>query len=655
MAGDNSIDPAARRVVNKNTGITNILDVETSNEQIVKTLDRCADILRDHCGPQSGYAMILDEAMRGAFNPTLFTRDGINILSAVEFMSPMECYIQDMLTYIGSRVDNIAKDGTTTSMLFSALFLRNLMAERQRIRELNLSFFQMRRLVDKLFSDILADLESTYVLDVKAVASITNMDNEDLDELTEEETMASAGKIAFMQAMSSSGGNLDLAIAMKEIFEKSPSVAWEFIESKTSKQSTGRSFQVEVDPHDARIRCINGTANNIFNHGLGTEYREENVRIIAIPGCLEDGSFVAEEVEDLIKSLPPDQAVAIISMRISARLLTEIMALNSTREKPITVWNYSPEQQIAGQAYPWELMALAAIGCVEPPLFIKNNDPVTIANTFVAKEIHWHDTYLDFFGIVDMGENSCLHPFYAHPEKATAFYTETVADVTKKLDDYRNGHCPDGTLFGFFQEVLNRLVCVHRPTLRLGGPALDQYANQEVVKDVQGAIMSSLTSGFLINGSIGLRNVVMDCLNDITGDTENEIEFQGIVLEQMYSSLMSVLDTIFTLPGKHSCDFLTVDGLVAMHEHPGLYQNVLAESPKPQSFTEYLVAIGTNIQAEASYNTSQMTRTYPVMQPITITRELLKRAQELIMKFINVNKIVVKGGVVLEDADTNKE
>lgn len=102
MSEDNSvIDPGARRIVNQNNGVSNILDMDASEDQIIDTLDRCATILKGHCGPQSGYAMVLEDMSAGMdFKPSLFTRDGIRILSAVEFMSPMERYIKDMPTSI---------------------------------------------------------------------------------------------------------------------------------------------------------------------------------------------------------------------------------------------------------------------------------------------------------------------------------------------------------------------------------------------------------------------------------------------------------------------------------------------------------------------------------------------------------------------------
>ena len=640
MSEDNSvIDPGARRIVNQNNGVSNILDMDASEDQIIDTLDRCATILKGHCGPQSGYAMVLEDMSAGMdFKPSLFTRDGIRILSAVEFMSPMERYIKDMLTYIGGRVDNSAKDGTTTSMLFSSLFLKNLITKRKEIQKLNLSFFQMKNLVDQLFAVILTQLRDKYVFSIPKLAGV-----ESDAAVTEEEAMRLAGKVAFIQALSSSGGNMDLALAMKEIFEKSPRVAWEFIESKTSRRETGKSFQVEVDEYDSRIRCV-ATSNNNFNTMLGTEYTEENVRVIVVPGALDDGAVITDEVSELLKLISSDEPVVLISTFLSARLLTEIVQLNTNRAKDITVWQYSPEHQLAGQAYPWELMTLAAIACIEPPLY-ESNGRLGLENTFIAKKVTWHDTYMDFFGVLEMADNSCLHPFFGHPEKATTFYTEVVEQITKILDEYREGHRPDGKMFGFFQEVLNKLACVHRPMLRLGGPVHEQYANKEIIQDVQGAIMSSLTNGFLINGSFGLYAVSSAAV--INTNDKKELDFIALVRESISASLVEVLDTIFTLPGKHSDDILTTDAIQLMHQG-NFYQNVLAEDPHPFSFAGYLELIpelGEQLDADQA---ALMGKIYPVAQPLVITKELLKRTQELLMKFINTNKIVIIGGVVVD-------
>ena len=635
MVGDNSMaDPGERRVVNSNNGISNVLDMDASEEKIIETLDRCATILKEHCGPQSGYAMILeDTSVNMDFQPTLFTRDGIRILSSVEFMSPMEKYIKDMLTYIGGRVDNSAKDGTTTSMLFSALFLKKLLKERQKIRSLNLSFAKMQYLVDKLFKSTMEELEDTFVFSIDKIAGV-----KDSKDLSEADAMKLAGKVAFIQALSSSGGNMDLAIAMKEIFEKSPRVSWEFIESKTSKKEIGKSFQVEVDTFDSRIRCVATTPSNL-NTMLGTEYLEENVRVIVVPGAVSDGAAITDDVEVLIGSIPSTEPALLLTTHISPRLLTHIIGLNQNREKMITVWQYSPEQDLAGQAYPWELMTLAAVACIEPPLFEKNHT-LTLENTFIAKKVHWHDTYLDFFGIVDMEENTCLHPFYDNRDKSTVFYREMIEQVENILSEYRDGHRPDGRMFAFFQEVMNKLACVHRPLLRLGGPLHEQYANKEIIQDVQGAIMSSLTNGFMINGSFGLYATMKGIELGIDEDRDGDSAFMGTIANAVAVSLNEVLETVFTVPNMGSEVFLCISNRQWMCD-ADKYQNVLAENAVPFSFTDFLNKMDTE-------DLASLDNWYPVAQPYMITKELLKRTQELLMKFISTNKIVAIGGVVLE-------
>ena len=635
MVGDNSMaDPGERRVVNSNNGISNVLDMDASEEKIIETLDRCATILKEHCGPQSGYAMILeDTSVNMDFQPTLFTRDGIRILSSVEFMSPMEKYIKDMLTYIGGRVDNSAKDGTTTSMLFSALFLKKLLKERQKIRSLNLSFAKMQYLVDKLFKSTMKELEDTFVFSIDKIAGV-----KDSKDLSEADAMKLAGKVAFIQALSSSGGNMDLAVAMKEIFEKSPRVSWEFIESKTSKKEIGKSFQVEVDTFDSRIRCVATTPSNL-NTMLGTEYLEENVRVIVVPGAVSDGAAITDDVEVLIGSIPSTEPALLLTTHISPRLLTHIIGLNQNREKMITVWQYSPEQDLAGQAYPWELMTLAAVACIEPPLFEKNHT-LTLENTFIAKKVHWHDTYLDFFGIVDMEENTCLHPFYDNRDKSTVFYREMIEQVENILSEYRDGHRPDGRMFAFFQEVMNKLACVHRPLLRLGGPLHEQYANKEIIQDVQGAIMSSLTNGFMINGSFGLYATMKGIELGIDEDRDGDSAFMETIANAVAVSLNEVLETVFTVPNMDSEVFLCISNRQWMCD-ADKYQNVLAENAVPFSFTDFLNKMDTE-------DLASLDNWYPVAQPYMITKELLKRTQELLMKFISTNKIVAIGGVVLE-------
>jgi len=93
---------SAKLVVNTNLGLTNVISIDDSEDIILETLETCRNILFSHCGPHARYAMLLNGYTAGEkFEPSVFTRDGIRLLSAVEFVSPIERYIQDLITYIG--------------------------------------------------------------------------------------------------------------------------------------------------------------------------------------------------------------------------------------------------------------------------------------------------------------------------------------------------------------------------------------------------------------------------------------------------------------------------------------------------------------------------------------------------------------------------
>lgn len=93
-----------------------------------------------------------------------------------------------------------------------------------------------------------------------------------------------------------------------------------------------------------------------------------------------------------------------------------------------------------------------------------------------------------------------------------------------------------------------------------------------------------------------------------------------------------------------------------MMDNSDIYRNVL--DSKPRSFSDF-IAILKSIKdiSNDSEEGLELGVTYPVLQPLAITTELLKRVQELLMKFINTNKIVVYGGVVVnkENTDVNSK
>ena len=641
-------DPSTRVIVNsqRDRNTTNIVDMDAEKEHICQTLRTCQAVLKAHCGPKSGYAMLVNNFSAGTdFEPNVFTRDGIRILSAIEFMSPLEKYIKELIAYVGSRVDSNAKDGTTTSMLFASVFLEELLQRKQEIDGSGLSFYQINQTIRQLFRDVLTDLQE-YTFTIKKWAKI----GED-EHLDEDVACHLAGQVALMQALSSSGGNLELALAMKEIFEKSPPSTWEFISSYRSAKENGLPFSIEVDSWDGRIRCTTATFGSM-NHALGTEFVANDADVLVFADAITQNDFRVAAMTEFLEKYPTDKTLLIITTA-SGILPSIITKLNSTRQVPLTLWEYAPEQRNAGQQWPWELMVLAAKAGITPFSHCRDNMDPSKVEVIHCSEVHWHDTYLDLYGFLPEHGDSCVHPYYKDREHAPWFYRTVLEEVEKQLDLYRNGHRPDGRTYGFFVQIANDLACVHRPTLRLGGPAHEQIANNDVVQDVQGATMSALNHGFLVNGSFGLyavtANLAAEAEKQLT-QAEQEQDAKAIEVAKLRrliaSALRSAIEAVLrTLFGSEF--FQDTFILARLTMDPDSYINGLDDTCSVRSVDEFRKSLKHLTATSTTQDDLQLGSIYPVLQPVMITEELLKRTQELLIKFLSTNKIIVYGGVVV--------
>lgn len=656
--GDNSpiADPSARAVVNANYNANNIFSTEEGVRQLVTTLDKCIRILKDHCGPKSGYAMLVNNLSTGAeFEPNVFTRDGIRIMSAVEFMSPLERYIKDILTYVGTRVDSNAKDGTTTSMLVSASFLKRVLSKSEVLRSLGLTFFQMNLTMDTLCKKILEYLKN-YTFDLKRISGLKAD-----EELSEDAACIAGGKVAFIQALSSSGGNVELAYAMKAIFERSPQVTWDTVSYIGSKKENGRSFQLDIANYDARIPCTIET-EGVMNRALGSEYYAENVTCLVTVEPINDLSFQTEAIRDFIEKFDPNQPLLVVSPFVGGSFTSFIFELNKRRTAPVVVALFASRYKINNQSFNWDLISLLAVSGASPYDMSKQVN-IDERNVFVAKSVHWHGALLDFDGIVELESGSCLHPFYAHPERATPYYTAVLEEVKAQLQMYKEGHKPDEVMEGVFTEVLNSLTAIRRPKLRLGGTAHEQIANKDVAQDVEGAILSSLKHGFLINGPISLSFALYQAKEYFSSKlktdddivTRNMDRFAVEIAESLWKAITEdVIATIYNLdPDTDQSNWRIL--LSQLEDDPNDYINSLTCDPQKTTepyrlydFISLISSIADDVK-NTDVDSLKIGSTYPVFQPIMITTELLKRMQELLIKFLNTNKFIVYGGVVVSD------
>lgn len=606
-------DVGRRVIANTNFDITNVVPIEKEQEHFQNTLSVCFDTLAKHCGSCSDYSMLVDNNSLGLdFHPNVFTRDGIGILKAMEFASPLERYIKELLTYIGSRVDSTAKDGTTTAMMFAAKYIEIMLHDREALIKEVPSFKQRQRIMtttSEKFNEL-----------VKSTALYTDLMDE--TKYTEQEAMKIAGRIAFIQALSSSGGNLQLALAMKEIFEQSPRCMWNYITYSGSIKETDTAYSVEVPEYDYALKCtaaLEGNLRSVYN----SEYMATDVDCYIYANPLNDDSFALGVFTDELENLPDERDVLIISQRGVGPFYQLLRNLNSRRKHHITFWEYAAPDNIGGQNWPWELMILAA-QCGKYPVDVAIERLLPIEPIRMSK-VHWYSGSLHIYNTIPQETGTCLHPDYVHPEKAHPFFTESYTICKEQLNLYEQNHRPDGNMYEKFRDILSQLVTVRRPKLKLGGTTHEQLANRDVAQDVQGAIMATLKHGFVL----GLIPFVSKL-----GEHANDTIYMGAIWSALSHVAHQLTKSDVEIP-------LADDQYVNVSDT--IIQSTLTEFH--QLLDEYFQNGGIELE-------NKVLETYPPIQPTNIYTEIMKRTNELLFKFVNSSDIIVYGALMVkEDKD----
>ena len=646
------INPAARTVVDTNIGITNVVDLQDpkARELVVKSLDQCIELLKGQCGPSAGYAMVINNYRADeSFEPNIFTRDGIKTLRSVEFMSPLQKYVGELMTYIGGRVDDHAKDGTTTSILFSAALMKNLISAHAGLDKFKLSVFNINLITKQVFEELLNKL-GDFTYDIKKLAGL----KED-ETLSVEDEAKWAGIIAFTQALSSSGGDVELAQAMKTIMEKSPSISWDSIDFHTSRMESKEPWIVEIPDYDYRLPCSIET-KGVMNHAGASELLLKDVKVLSAATPLSDASLVTERILSWLDTDDDSQHILIIGTTVAGSLITRIKDMNQDPKRlhKVILIQHLPGSRLNGQPYNWDINVLNAISGTQT-LSEADFEPITEKEVFTADEVHWQSGFLYFKGIIpDADPNSLLHPYFKDSEIATPFYTETLNTCRKMIEDNDNGHVHNYNLRGVYINALNDLTCYHRPYLQLGGTTHDQLTNRFVATDVEGAILSSLKHGFVLNGPLTVIAVCEAVRSDLVTKYQKLLDSDVVASLQVTGYINTLLDCIVNAmkvvvePVFKLCT-VAADEYVKVHD-PKKYLNALDLNPQLRDIDTYLQEVAklpdnvTNLSADGL----RIGSTYPVFQPIAITTELLKRAQELLIKFMITNKIIIMGGVVAD-------
>jgi hypothetical protein len=605
----NTIDGLS--IINGNNNVTNTLSGTAFYAHIIETCQQIYDLLSDHCGPHATDAMIIaDTDGRNLKDPhyAIFTKDGINIVRSIQFASPIQRNIQNLVTYIGTRVDSLSHDGTTTAMMF---FNALVVAHFKRISTIleNNQLPNYRKLRYEV-GQIMGMFKKNFEHSVVTV--------EDLAKDMGWTPLEALRFVAFHQAMLSSKKDREMADAIVEVVETLPKELYGLFTTSQSKIETDQRFTVVRDDFDF---VMPGNCNlDDMNHNMGTEYFSETCDLIVSEDDLMKGNPALKLIENLISDAVTegrDKDLVIVTKSLDSIMTGVITQYNRAHHQKIIVINFSSHSSYSSKIT--LLSAVQAVAGVYPMRehVIDSSLPYIIHNAKVHYKYHRL-----FMSNLYQKDGSAYHPFHTNRD-AFLPYTIMVDDIKAALDEHSSGRkvvetAADEAKFIDFVEIYRRMISAYVCNLQISGMRHDTLADRDVVQDAFGAVLSSLEHGFVFDGYLKLYLEYHAC--DRGSPVEPFVETIYGILEAVHK-----WDAHGNNPRNKFCE--TMSAAVALYT-----------KNKDGCKYDYYPIDGEISTLSEVYTLEGET---PVIQPADSYRELFRRVEDLLPKLIGASRAII--------------
>lgn len=666
----------------ENLGATNTVDNDEFYNLVRLTCEHIYKLLVDHCGPTAKDALIILD------NPSnlkdrhyaVFTKDGINIVKSIEFVSPIQKHIQNLIAYVGSRVESLSHDGTTTSMLLTTALLLRYMEDicTALKHDINID----RRAIQKKFTDrikVLFDqLDQNYAITVDELAATFGLDRP-----------TAIRFVAHHQAMVSSKGDVELTTAILEVLETLPRELYSQFNISQTEIETDNRFLVTRDEFNFEIPVMANIDH--MNHQMQTEYLAQECDLIVSEDDLVQGNRaltlvadtimaaraeafptkVKSDIENLDLKNPPEfvelmsgkpvepgsyiiltparsfghdgvwyyagpgvplsrperkKDIVIITKSLDSALVAKLAEINWYSQNKVVVFQVStPHQYSSNCTVLSALLAVAGRYSLQEHLADRTK-PFLISDA----KVHYRNRRLQVSNLY-VKDGSLYHPSFNNPD-AFLPYTRMVQEIKTTLDDYNSGRtrvesAADQLRRSDYTSIYQRMICAEVRTIKIAGRTHDVLADREVFMDTFGAVLSSIEHGFVIDGYLKMNGIAREMLH--SADDPNHIKdvMLNILAVTHQASLATIEDKVREYAAadnkKYSYYFFG----------RGLQQLVSIVDTFP-----VVGDGGSEVIGVPSVETL-------LIQPADTYRELRHRIIDLVPKLINTNRAIIPGTV----------
>ena len=597
-----------------------VLPNRVFHERMRNVLNRLSDVLNWHYGPYSRFALIAN--LDNPLEEPRFTKDGIGIIRSVTFDNPVDNYINQVMAFIGGRIENSIGDGTTSAMLFVCQFLLELIEKKAVDR---IDYRNLRTLFDAMIElyEEEQKKEAIFLKDIK-------------DPVAHKRAIAN---ISFAQAYTSSHGDVNLAKMVQQVFMSAPEDTWNVMTFARDNFETDKPISVDID--DAQFTFDYCAIHHpyMLNAKGDTVFEAEDVVLVVAPWGFDNTA--KEQTEKLL-----DLVTQIAEKKVEPELADKHWVLVIPKIRDMHYYS-AIEDRVQNYADIWK-----RFGIFE---YATDNDTINEYHGFCAvmgvdyreliasgipkvktgvKMYYGNDHKLKLYNIYDdpEGYTGDLHPGLLEDGVLKSYVDLVSTTIDQMKNSLRSLQPRELEQLKKFQQLHRKLVVRKRVTIRIGGGAIDNTANVDVIQDVIHATRNSLMKGCVRGGNMAMYATFARLFTAIR---ENKIpldEYTKGYLSSISEAAVTALKRIITNAYQSSHSDNKVDP-----------RTILAACLDDEKFPSYNHLENEFVKMEELINNTNEGAPKLIIQPIGTTVAILQRFAEVGLKLLKTEEMITPG------------